>query len=67
MAHILYNNGNLYCDPLEACDVYTKQCSIGVNARQLAVMGATLANGGVNPITKERLLNSNDVPRLRWR
>src|SRR6187551_903885 len=63
MAHILYNNENLFCDPLEACDVYTKQCSIGVTAKQLAVMGATLANGGVNPLTKERLLNSNYVPR----
>jgi len=63
MAHILYNNENLFCDPLEATDVYTKQCSIGVNAKQLAVMGATLANGGVNPITKERLMNSSYVPR----
>jgi glutaminase len=63
MAHILYNNGNLYSDPLEATDVYTKQCSIGVNARQLAVMGATLANGGVNPLTKERLMQSSSVPR----
>ncbi len=64
MAHILQNNENLFCDALEACDVYTKQCSIGVNAKQLAVMGATLANGGVNPITKERLLNSSYVPHV---
>jgi glutaminase len=63
MAHILYNNENLFCDPLEATDVYTKQCSIGVNAKQLAVMGATLANGGVNPLTQERLLNSSYVPK----
>jgi len=64
MAHILYNNTNLFCDPLEACDVYTKQCSIGVTARQLAVMGATLANGGVNPLTKDRLIESKHVPRV---
>ncbi len=64
MAFILQNNGNLYCDALEACDVYTKQCSIGVNAKQLAVMGATLANGGVNPLTKERLIASNLVPKV---
>ncbi len=63
MAFILQNNENLFCDALEACDVYTKQCSIGVNAKQLAVMGATLANGGVNPLTKERLINSSYVPR----
>ncbi len=63
MAFILQNNENLFCDALEACDVYTKQCSIGVNAKQLAVMGATLANGGVNPITKERLMASSSVPK----
>jgi glutaminase len=49
---------------LEACDVYTKQCSIGVTAKQLAVMGATLANGGVNPFTRERCLDSKYVPRV---
>jgi len=64
MASILYNNEHLFCDPLEACDVYTKQCSIGVNAKQLAVMGATLANGGVNPVTKERCIDSKFVPRV---
>jgi glutaminase len=64
IAWILYNNGNLYCDPPEACDVYTKQCSIGVTARELAIMGATLADNGVNPITKERCLESKYVPRV---
>ena len=63
IAWILLNNGNLFCDPPEACDVYTKQCSLGVTAKQLAVMGATLANGGVNPLTKERCLDSKYVPR----
>ena len=64
IAYILFNNENLFCEPLEACDVYTKQCSIGVTARQLAVMGATLANGGINPITKERCIDSKHVPRV---
>jgi glutaminase len=64
IAWILYNNENLFCDPPEATDVYTKQCSIGVTAKQLAVMGGTLANGGVNPITKERCLESKYVPRV---
>ena len=64
IAHILYNNENLFCDPLEACDVYTKQCSIGVTAKQLAMMGATLANAGVNPITKERCIDAKHVPRV---
>ena len=64
IAHILYNKSNLFCDPLEATDVYTKQCSLGVTARQLCVMGATLAHGGVNPLTEERVLDAKYVPRV---
>ena len=64
IAYILYNSQHLFCDPLEATDVYTKQCSIGVTARQLAVMGGTLANGGVNPITKQTVINAKYVPRV---
>lgn len=64
IAWILYNNGNLYSDPPEAVDIYTRQCSIGVTAKQLAVMGATLANGGVNPLTHERCLDEKYVPKV---
>lgn len=64
IAHILYNNQNLFCDPLEATDVYTRQCSIGVTAKQLCVMGATLANDGVNPVTGERCLDAKLVPKV---
>ncbi len=64
IAHILFNSGHLYAEPLECTDVYTKQCSVGVTCKQLAVMGATLANHGVNPITKERCLDSKYVPRV---
>jgi len=64
IAEILFNGEHLFCEPLEACDVYTKQCSIGVTAKQLAVMGATLANGGVNPITQVRCIDANHVPRV---
>jgi glutaminase len=41
--------------------VYTKQCSINVSAKDLAVMGATLANGGVNPLTKEKVVSPETV------
>ena len=44
--------------------VYTKQCSVGVTARDLGFMGATLANGGVNPKTGKRLLDAEHVPEL---
>jgi glutaminase len=49
---------------MEAVDVYTRQCSIGVTAKQLAVMGATLADDGMNPITKERVLDARYVPKV---
>jgi len=42
---------------MEAVDLYTRQCSLNVSAKDLAVMGATLADGGVNPITKERAVD----------
>jgi glutaminase len=64
IAEILFNGEHLFCEPREACDVYTKQCSIGVNARQLAVMGATLANGGLNPLTLDRCVDAKYVPRI---
>jgi glutaminase len=64
IAWILFNNDNLFCDPPEATDVYTKECSIGVTAKQLAVMGATLANDGVNPLTHEQCVDSKYVPRV---
>ncbi|MEI8078149.1 MAG: glutaminase A [bacterium] len=64
IAELLFSYQRLYADPLETCDVYTRQCSVLVTAKQLAVMGATLANGGVNPITKERCLDAASVPKL---
>jgi glutaminase len=64
IAYILANKGRLYGDPLEAVDVYTRQCAIGVTARQLAVMGATLANRGVNPVSGQRVMKGEHVARL---
>jgi glutaminase len=64
IANNLYNYGRLYSDPEEALRVYTRQCSIGVNAKDLGVMGATLANLGVNPLTGERVMPAKDVPEL---
>ena len=51
IAHLLESYGRLYFDPDEATDVYTRQCSLDVTVHDLAVMAATLANGGVNPQT----------------
>jgi glutaminase len=57
LARMLQGYGRIYMDPAEAVDLYTKQCSLNVSAKDLAVMGATLADGGVNPLTKERILD----------
>jgi glutaminase len=56
IARMLQSFGRIYMDPAEATDLYTKQCSLNVSAKDLAVMGATLADGGVNPLTKERVI-----------
>jgi glutaminase len=56
IAHLLQSLNRMYSDPVEATDLYTRQCSLNVSARDLAVMGATLADGGVNPITRERVV-----------
>jgi len=57
IAHLLLAYGRMYFDPVEATDIYTKQCALNVNAKDLAVMGATLANGGVNPVTKKKVVS----------
>jgi glutaminase len=46
----------------QAVDLYTRQCSIGVNARDLATMAATLATGGKNPVTGKQVLDADKVP-----
>jgi glutaminase len=57
LARMLQSYGRVYMAPAEAVDLYTKQCSLNVSARDLAVMGATLADGGVNPLTRERVVD----------
>jgi glutaminase len=64
IARLLHGYGRMYCDPDEATDIYTRQCAINVTARDLAVMGATLADGGVNPVTKERVVDAERCRRV---
>ena len=56
IAHLLRSHGRIAFDAVEALDLYTRQCSLSVTAHDLAVMGATLADGGVNPNTRERVV-----------
>jgi glutaminase len=64
IAKLLEGYERMYFDALAATDIYTKQCSLKVSARDLAVMGATLADGGVNPVTKERVVSADVAKRL---
>jgi len=64
IAKLLEGYGRMYFDALQSTDVYTKQCSLGVTAKDLAVMAATLADGGVNPITKQRVIDASHCKRV---
>jgi glutaminase len=64
IAMLMYAYGHFKGDPLQATDIYTRQCSVGVTAKDLAMMAATLANGGTNPVTKKRMLDTQHVPQL---
>lgn len=59
IARLLESYGRIYCDAKRATDLYTRQCSLNVSARDLAVMGATLADGGVNPVTRQRVVDAS--------
>lgn len=64
IAMLMYAYGHIKSDPLRATDIYTEQCSVSVNAQDLATMAATLANGGVNPVTGKAVLQQAYVPNV---
>lgn len=57
-AALLHTYDRLGTDPEEAVDLYTRQCALSVSAHDLAVMGATLADGGTNPITRQQVVDA---------
>ena len=61
---LLAKYDRIYSEPFEAVDIYTKACSVGVTAEQLAAMGATLANNGKNPLTGEQVIKGENVPHI---
>ena len=64
LSYLLAKYDRIYADPFQSVDVYTKECSVGVNALQLARMGATLANGGMNPATGEQVIKRENVQEI---
>jgi len=61
IAMLMYAYGRIKENPARATDLYTRQCSINVNAKDLAVMAATLANGGKNPVTKQAIVDPQHI------
>ena len=64
IAKLLQAYGRIYFDPVQSTDIYTRQCSVNVTAKDLAVMAATLANGGRNPVTGKTVVSSETVARV---
>ncbi|HTO07912.1 MAG TPA: glutaminase A [Myxococcota bacterium] len=61
---LMYAYGLITDDSKMVTDVYTRQCSVNVSAKDLAQMAATLANGGKNPITKKQVIDPKHVPGI---
>lgn len=64
LAMLMHAYGRIKDNPLQATDIYTRQCSVGVNAKDLATMAATLANGGKNPLTGKQVISTENVPEV---
>jgi len=63
MTRLLEGHGRLYFDPDETTEVYTRLCSLRVTAADLAMMAATLADGGVHPVTQRRVVGPETCRR----
>ena len=61
---LMFAYGYIKTDWKQAVDLYTRQCSIGVNTKDLATMAATLANGGKNPMTGKQVMKNENVSKV---
>lgn len=64
IAWLLKSYNRIYDDPELSLDLYTRQCSLGVTTEQLATFAATIANGGVNPMSGVRLFEARFAPKI---
>lgn len=64
IASLMYAYGHIKSNPLQATDIYTEQCSVSANARDLAIMAATLANAGTNPVTGKVVMKPDNIPEV---
>lgn len=61
---LLKEYNRIYDNPETSLDLYTRQCSLGVTANQLSIAASTLANRGINPITKNRVCSQPDAAKV---
>ena len=61
IAYLLKSYGKFYGDVETCVDIYTQQCSVMVKSTDIAIMAATLANGGINPKTNSKLISKKNV------
>ena len=64
IAWLLKTYNRIYDSPDLSLDLYTRQCSLGVTASQLAISGATIANNGVNPVTGKEVFDASVAPQI---
>ena len=64
IAWLLKNYNRIYDDVDMSLDLYTRQCSLGITSSQLAIMGATIANGGFNPVSKLQVFDKEIAPKI---
>jgi glutaminase len=64
IGYLMYAYGYIKANPMQATDVYTEQCSVSVNAKDLATMAGTLANAGKNPVTGKQIMKPANVPHV---
>ncbi len=64
IAWLLKNYNRIYDDVDMSLDLYTRQCSVGITASQLSACAATIANGGLNPLTKQQVFDKELAPKI---
>lgn len=64
IAWLLKNYDRIYDDPEMSLDLYTRQCSLGITAEQLSIAAATIANDGVNPVTKKSVFEASLASKI---
>jgi glutaminase len=64
IAALMYAYGYVKENPAQATDIYTEQCAVSVDVKDLATMAGTLANRGTNPVTGKQVLEAKHVPKV---